>query len=215
MEPTGETIEGSAGQHSAREDHPLVVVLSEATADCLGGLADAGWEGPVLIVGSVAEAREVLDGGEGPALEPRPRPAAPHRAGIEPARSTGLTPGVEGRAVSGPVMELGRLRLDADQRRVINAPLAESLTPLEFGVLEALLRQPGRVQRFSELIRSVWGVTYTGDSSQLHAVVRRLRGKLELVRSPVQLCAVRGVGFRLAPTTTRGQARLGGALASI
>lgn len=179
-------------------------MLSDATAEHLAGLVDSGWHGPVLIVGSVAEAREALHGESTPARATSPA-AAPRQEAGRPAVAAPVA----------TVVDLGRLRLDVDQRRVVNAPLAESLTPLEFGVLEALLRQPGRVQRFAELTRSVWGVTYTGDCSPLHAVVKRLRGKLELVRAPVQLSAVRGVGFRLAARPTRAEPRLGGALASI
>ncbi|MFK5689829.1 winged helix-turn-helix domain-containing protein [Ornithinimicrobium sp. LYQ92] len=181
-------------------------MLSSATAEHLTGLVDSGWHGPVLIVGSVAEAREALQGEVAPARATASPTTTPRQGAGGPAA---------GAAAVTTVVDLGRLRLDVDQRRVVNAPLAESLTPLEFGVLEALLRQPGRVQRFAELTRSVWGVTYTGDCSPLHAVVKRLRGKLELVRAPVQLSAVRGVGFRLAPRPIRAEPRLGGALASI
>lgn len=145
-------------------DPAMVVVLSEATAGHLASLAGAGWPGTVLVVGSVAEAREAL-AGDVPERLPQP----------------------------------GGLRLDADSRSVVHAPESEQLTPLEYGLLEALLADPGRVLSFADLTSTVWGTTYTGDCSHLHAVVRRLRVKLEAVSAPVHLAAVRGVGFRLAP----------------
>ncbi len=82
------------------------------------------------------------------------------------------------------------LRLDADSRSVVHAPESEQLTPLEYGLLEALLADPGRVLSFADLTSTVWGTTYTGDCSHLHAVVRRLRVKLEAVSAPVHLAAV-------------------------
>ena len=60
--------------------------------------------------------------------------------------------------------------LDADRRLVAHGTSSQRLTPLEFGVLEVLLRSPGRVHRYAELTRTVWGVHYTGDTSSLHAL---------------------------------------------
>lgn len=164
----------------------MVVVLSETTAAHVGRLIECGWRGSVLVVGSVAEAREALTG---------------HAETADPRRDAEL-------------IDLRCLSLDGDRRRVVNPPAAASLTPLEFGLLERLLAQPGRVRSFADLTSTVWGTSYTGDCSHLHAVVRRLRTKLEAVGAPVLVAAVRGVGFRLAqaPTTpTRiGAVRLRG-----
>lgn len=161
----------------------LIVVLSPSTIAHVDQIAQAGWDGPVLAVGSVEEARALLDqpqAGDGP--QDTSRTTAP-RPQLAPA--------------PGPDARLAELVLDPDRRRVVHAGHARTLTPLEYGVLEVLLQRPGQVYRFAELTRLVWGTTFTGDSAHLHAVVRRLRRKLEGVRAPVQLVAVRGVGFRL------------------
>lgn len=163
----------------------LIVVLSPSTIAHVDRIARAGWDGPVLAVGSVEEARALLDStpARPPADHPPPEPQRP-RLSAAPTRPEPLR----------------GLVVDPDRRKVVHAGQERTLTPLEFGVLEVLAQRPGQVRRFAELTRLVWGTTFTGDSAHLHAVVRRLRRKLEGVRAPVELAAVRGVGFRLTTT---------------
>lgn len=170
---------------SLARTNPLVVVLSDTTAQHVDLTSLSRWGGPVVVVGSVEEARRVLDGA-----------------------SPGCAPGGTG-SVRG-------LRVDADRRRVVHADRSRPLTPLEFGVLQVLMRQPDRVLTYGDLTLSVWGTAHTGDSAHLHSVVRRLRRKLEDVRAPMAIAAVRGVGFRLAakqpvvqPAPPRGPASEG------
>lgn len=205
----------------------MVVVLSSTTVEHLGGLVRAGWNGTVVAVGSVEEAREVI-GGDGTSDRGGPASSGPDgRTGARPAPQHGSANGsVDGRhpdargggqpstpaapAVAGageqgvPVAVPAVLRLDRDRRRAVNGTRSCPLTPLEFGVLDALLARPGQVRTSEDLTRTVWRTAHTGDSSHLHAVVRRLRRKLRSVDSPLELVVVRGVGFRLAPTPAAG-----------
>lgn len=71
-----------------------------------------------------------------------------------------------------------------------------NLTALEFALLRLLICEPGRVWRFDELVHQVWGTEHVGDTSQVHALVKRLRAKLARERAPMAIEAVRGVGFR-------------------
>lgn len=159
-----------------RSSGMMIVVMSPQIAEHVQMIAESGWPGPVLVVGSVREAQQVVGGLR--ANAERERPAEPAPAPVRQLEPHGL-------------------RLDSDRRRVVHGAVSQQLTPLEFGVLELLLRSPGRVHRYADLTRTVWGVHYTGDPSPLHALVRRLRRKLEAVGAPVELEAVRGVGFRL------------------
>lgn len=161
---------------SGRSTAVMVVIMSPQIAEHVQMIAESGWPGPVLVVGSVREAQQVI--GTGPQRVVHPVPAEQASRGPMQQESAGVV-------------------LDVDRRRVVHGTSAQRLTPLEFGVLEVLLRSPGRVHRYAELTRTVWGVHYTGDTSSLHALVRRLRRKLEAVDAPVELEAVRGVGFRL------------------
>lgn len=170
----------------------LIFVLSPSTVAHVDQIAQAGWDGPVLAVGSVEEARELLDTSS-PSVREAERSA---REGERQATSRHARPQLS--PAPDPVDRPRGLVLDPDRRRVVHGSHERTLTPLEFGVLEVLMQRPGQVQHFAELTRLVWGTTFTGDSAHLHAVVRRLRRKLEGVRAPVELVAVRGVGFRLS-----------------
>lgn len=150
----------------------LVLIAGEGVQERLGQVLASGWTGPVVLVGTVQEARDLVG---------TPRPAVPEEAlaAAPPAR-------VAGRQVV----------LDPDRQVVAVAGREESLTPLEFGFLQALLSRSGRVYPFPDLTDQIWGTRHLRDVSQVHSVVKRLRRKLDALDSPVQVQAVRGVGFR-------------------
>ena len=84
--------------------------------------------------------------------------------------------------------------IDRERHRVTADDEMLDLTPSEFGLLEALIRQPGRVFSRSELIDAALG----GDSLVLERTIdvhiRSLRKKLDK-RAPL-IETVRGVGYR-------------------
>jgi len=61
------------------------------------------------------------------------------------------------------------------------------------------MREPGRVQSREQLLHSVWGEGFVGDSNVLDVYVRYLRRKLEPEGQPTLIQTVRGVGFLLKP----------------
>lgn len=190
----------------------LIVVLSATTASMVTALARSGWPGPVLVVGSVAEAHQAMRAARpGETSEPAEGVEGP-RPVLAAVPSSSLSP----EDVPTRADRLG-LVLDADRRVVVTDHGRSGLTPLEFGVLQALTDEPGRVWPFAELTRTVWGTSDVGDWAPVHAVVRRLRAKLEQVQAPVEVVAVRGVGFRLdagpAPDTGQQDAPDAGRLA--
>lgn len=171
----------------------LVLLMSAASVEGLRRVAQA-WTGPVLVVGSAEEAREVI-GTDGD--------AAPVDTTPPPARATAatITEGGRGHGTEGGGDARG-IRLDADRQVVSHRGAEAPLTPLEFGLLSALLHRPGRVRRFEQLTEEVWGTRHVGDAAPVHSVVKRLRRKLDRLGAPVQLQAVRGIGFRLAERPT-------------
>jgi two-component system response regulator RegX3 len=95
------------------------------------------------------------------------------------------------------VVEVGRVRLDADSHTV-TVDGAEVAMPLrEFELLEYLMRNAGRVLTRGQLIDRVWGSDYFGDTKTLDVHIKRLRSKIEEQPSnPTQLVTLRGLGYR-------------------
>ena len=83
--------------------------------------------------------------------------------------------------------------LDVDDRTVDLGDHRVHLSPLEFGVLEALSSRRGRPVSRAELIARVWGTTYDGGSNVVDVVVRSLRHKLGPSAARVE--TTRGVGY--------------------
>ena len=97
------------------------------------------------------------------------------------------------------VVEVGELVLDLGARRVTLAGAELRLTNLEYKLLVALARHPGRVQTHAQLLREVWG---PGSESQVHTLrvfMSQLRHKLEADPArPRYLLTEQGVGYRFA-----------------
>jgi DNA-binding response OmpR family regulator len=72
-----------------------------------------------------------------------------------------------------------------------------SLTPMELRLLLELASNAGLVLSRQQLLSSVWGQDYLGDSRLVDACVQRLRAKIEDVAAEPQLLrTVRGFGYR-------------------
>jgi DNA-binding response OmpR family regulator len=69
------------------------------------------------------------------------------------------------------------------------------LTPKEFGVLHELMKTPEEVKSRDELLNSVWGYEFFGQTNVVDVYVRTLRKKLQHADKLVQ--TVRGVGYVL------------------
>ncbi len=98
---------------------------------------------------------------------------------------------------SGRVLEVGDVRLDPDHFEVQVRGTPVELSRKEFGLLETLLENAGRVVGRDDLISRVWGANYIGDTKTLDVHVRRLRTKIEVEPSqPNLITTVRGRGYR-------------------
>jgi two-component system response regulator MprA len=71
------------------------------------------------------------------------------------------------------------------------------LTKTEFELLEALLRDPGKVVSRSQLYEEVWGIDFETSSNSLDVYVGYLRRKTEAGGRPRVIHTVRGVGYVL------------------
>jgi two-component system KDP operon response regulator KdpE len=187
--------DGRSALQAVREDKPDVVILDLGLPD-LGGVEVLRtlreWSTvPVVVLSARAESGEkvrALDlGADDYVTKPfgmdellaRVRAAA-RRAGSDV-----------------PVLEAGDLVIDLPARKVTKAGRVIRLTPTEWGLLEALVRTPGRLVAQQDLLHEVWGPSYGRETNYLRVYVGGLRKKLEDdPSSPRHLITEPGMGYR-------------------
>jgi DNA-binding response OmpR family regulator len=89
------------------------------------------------------------------------------------------------------------LEIDPAKRAVRVREDAVELTFVEFEILNALARNPGRVFTRDMLLTRIWGDSAYRDPRTIDVHIRHLREKLETdAKDPEYLFTVRGVGYR-------------------
>lgn len=102
------------------------------------------------------------------------------------------------------VRQVGDIRIDLVRHAVFVGNTRVHLTPSEFHLLELLTEEPGRAYTRDEIVGRLWGGLDGGASRVADVHVARLRRKLARdPRGADVLESVRGVGYRVAPTTAR------------
>jgi DNA-binding response OmpR family regulator len=99
-------------------------------------------------------------------------------------------------------LEVHELRIDPAKRAVEVRGEHVTTTYVEFEILTALARSPGRVFTRDMLLTRIWGDSAYRDPRTIDVHIRHLREKLERdAKSPEYLFTVRGVGYRFRDTT--------------
>jgi len=93
------------------------------------------------------------------------------------------------------------IRIDGDARRVWVDDEEISLTAIEFDLLYALARRPGRALSREQLLQDVWGYDFYGEDRVVDVHLGRIRKKIEADPThPRLIVTVRGVGYRFEDT---------------
>jgi two-component system, OmpR family, response regulator len=94
-------------------------------------------------------------------------------------------------------IDVGDLQIDFEKRSVVVRGEPAQLTYVEFEILAALARAPGRVFSRTMLLERVWGDAAYRDPRTIDVHIRHLREKLEAEpKTPELILTVRGVGYR-------------------
>jgi two-component system KDP operon response regulator KdpE len=107
-------------------------------------------------------------------------------------------------APDSPEVSTAAFRLDLAGHRAYAGPeLAEvRLTPIEWGIVGHLVRNPHRLITYRQLVTAVWGPTYDPDQNLLRVHMGHIRHKLETNPSrPEFFITDPGVGYRFQPAT--------------
>jgi two-component system response regulator ResD len=95
------------------------------------------------------------------------------------------------------VLSFEGLKIDPNTREVLVDGEKATLTAREFDLLYHMASSPGRVYTRDQLMETVWGYTFSADTSTVTVHVRRLREKVEPdPATPRYLQTVWGVGYK-------------------
>ncbi|GAL93467.1 MULTISPECIES: response regulator transcription factor [Microcystis] len=89
------------------------------------------------------------------------------------------------------------LTLNCLAREVYRDSQLIELTAKEFDLLEFILRHPRQVLTREQILETVWGYDFMGDSNIIEVYIRALRVKLESANPKRLIHTVRGVGYVL------------------
>jgi two-component system response regulator MtrA len=95
------------------------------------------------------------------------------------------------------LLTIGDLAIDVQAHQILRAGKQISLTRLEFDLLVALAKEPGRVFTRDALLSEVWGYRHSTDTRLVNVHVQRLRSKIEHdPERPEIVVTIRGVGYK-------------------
>lgn len=97
-----------------------------------------------------------------------------------------------------PILAVNDLTLDLSTRRVSREGRDVDLTPIEFSLLELLMRYAGQVVTRKMLCEHVWGFNWDGTTNVIEVHVNRLRGKLDQGRQDSIIKTIRGRGYSIS-----------------
>jgi two-component system, OmpR family, response regulator MtrA len=97
-------------------------------------------------------------------------------------------------------LKIGDIVIDQMEHTISRNNKQIPLTRLEFDLLVALAKEPGRVFTREALLSEVWGYQHAADTRLVNVHVQRLRSKIEAdAENPELVQTVRGVGYKAGP----------------
>lgn len=190
---------GLEGLKLAREEHPDLVILDLMLAE-LDGLevckrirSDPRTSSiPIIMLTAKAEEADTVIGLELGADDYVTKPFSPKAL---MARVKALFRRLDRTQEEPPRLQYGPLVMDLTRHEVKYDGREVPLTAKEFGLLEHLLRNQGRVLTRDALLNSVWGYDYYGTTRTVDVHIRRLKQKLPLLNDAI--ISIKSLGYKL------------------
>ncbi|AGT93274.1 response regulator [Rhodococcus sp. WS1] len=190
---------GAGALRAAAERPPDVVILDLGLPDMDGTEVLAGLRGwctaPVIVLSArtdSADKVEALDAGADDYVT-KPFGMDEFLARVRAAARRGTSAA----DTSEPSVETASFTVDLAAKTVSRRGEQVHLTPTEWGMLEMLVRNRGKLVGQKELLREVWGPAYDTETHYLRVYLAQLRRKLEDdPANPKHLITEAGMGYR-------------------
>jgi two-component system KDP operon response regulator KdpE len=192
--------DGTAALRAVAETKPDVVVLDLGLPDMDGNEVIAGLRGwttvPIIVLSARGDSSDKVQALDAGADDYVTKPfgmdelLARLRAAVRRS-AVSSSDGVEA------VIETASFSIDLLAKKVLKEGKEVHLTKTEWGVLELLARNRGRLVAQKQLLNEVWGPSYETESHYLRVYLAQLRRKLEPEPSrPRHLLTEPGMGYR-------------------
>ena len=191
--------DGTAALRAAAETKPDVVVLDLGLPDIDGNDVITGLRGwttvPIIVLSARSDSPDKVK-----ALDVGADDYVTKPFGMDELLAR-LRAAVRRSTVSGAgdqaIVEAGDVTIDLAAHKVRRDGRDVHLTKTEWGVLELLVRNRGRLVSQRQLLRDIWGPAYENESHYLRVYLAQLRRKLEHEPSrPRHLITEPGMGYR-------------------
>jgi len=190
---------GPEGLKQARSEHPDLIILDlmlpemDGLEICKRVRADPKTAmTPIIMLTAKAEETDTVIGLELGADDYVTKPFSPKALA---ARTKAVFRRLE-RAQGDPSrFTYGKLSMDLTRHEILVDGREITLTTKEFGLLEHLLRHPGRVMTREVLLNAVWGYEYYGTTRTVDVHIRRLKQKIPLLNDAI--VSVKSLGYKL------------------
>ncbi|MFH5212054.1 response regulator [Antrihabitans spumae] len=191
--------DGAAALRAAAQTRPEVIVLDLGLPDMDGIEVLAGLRGwstaPVIVLSARTDSADKVDALDAGADDYVTKPfgmdefLARLRAAVRR--------GAAAADVDEPVVVTESFTVDLAAKRVVKDGSEVHLTPTEWGMLEMLVRNRGKLVGRKELLKEVWGPAYATETHYLRVYLAQLRRKLEDDPAhPKHLLTEAGMGYR-------------------
>jgi two-component system KDP operon response regulator KdpE len=198
-------VDGTSALAIAARTLPDLVVLDLGLPDLDGAEVIRGLRGwtevPIVVLSGRTDAADKVDALDAGADDYLTKPFAMDEllARLRVARKH-----ADRNAPRPAVQRIGAFDVDVASHTVTRADLPEGappetvhLTPTEWGIIEVLLRNAGRLVAAKQILTEVWGHGYENDTALLRFHFTKLRRKLEREPShPIHLLTEPGMGYR-------------------
>ncbi len=95
----------------------------------------------------------------------------------------------------GRILRVGKLELNTADHTIFVSGERVELTLKEYELLQLFMNHLGRVYTRDQLLQSVWGINYTGETRTVDVHIGTLRSKLKECGDYIE--TIRGVGYRM------------------